>query len=212
MGLQFTDDFRKPHRSNTSFNEDVNQIFKVYNSLFDKPNYPEQLIKLLYASLSDKEMKNETSLSILSPQKRIDILIHCEETNRKVATEYLGRAEGQLFYEPWPDPAEEYLKVSNLTGEAVARIFIQIILFQEQRIQQLEQKSNFNNSSSVKNFPLQPSIPHKQMNYKIASQVISRLTPIQQIIHSIIIKVATRPQLNWVYQISGFWKHIFKGK
>jgi hypothetical protein len=44
----------------------------------------------------------------LSPANRIAVLRAVEDTNRKVAQTWLGRKDGTLFYEPWPDPEEPW--------------------------------------------------------------------------------------------------------
>jgi len=42
----------------------------------------------------------------LSPSTRIEVLRAVEEANSRIARTYLGREDGKMFLEPWPDPNE----------------------------------------------------------------------------------------------------------
>lgn len=146
-GLQPTDGLELPEKSsfdsslsNASFNHDVQEMIAVYNSLFseERSYFPRELLRLLHGSLSEKEYKPVFSKrSSLSPQTRRDILDHFADSNRKIAQEYLGRADGRLFYEPPPELSEPY-DTGELSLKAVVRIFLQIILHQDEMIRSLQ--------------------------------------------------------------------------
>ncbi|MEQ9483882.1 sulfotransferase domain-containing protein [Coleofasciculus sp. F4-SAH-05] len=55
---------------------------------------PDTNLSRLIANLPDFLLSNE----LMTTQERVDILKEFEESNRKVAQEYLGRPDGQLFY------------------------------------------------------------------------------------------------------------------
>ncbi|MEQ8757964.1 MAG: hypothetical protein RID09_31210 [Coleofasciculus sp. G1-WW12-02] len=55
---------------------------------------PDTNLSRLIASLPNFLLSNE----LMTTQERIDLLKEFEESNRKVAQEYLGRPDGQLFY------------------------------------------------------------------------------------------------------------------
>ena len=75
---------------------------------------------------------------LLSPQQRREIIAKYEESNTKVAREYLGREDGRLFYAPLPDPDEPWEPYEGLTVEKVVPILTQMVFnldnkFQKQR-------------------------------------------------------------------------------
>jgi hypothetical protein len=54
------------------------------------------------------EDREPESHRLLSPDDRIKILQKNELSNQRIAREYLGRSDGRLFLEPWPDPEEPW--------------------------------------------------------------------------------------------------------
>ena len=84
--------------------------------------------------------------NLISPVLRCKILEYFDEQNQNVAREYLGRKDGRLFIEPWPDPDEKW-EPYELTLEKVAPTIMQLIfkLHQQQeyhksRIDQLQKQ------------------------------------------------------------------------
>jgi len=66
---------------------------------------------------------------------RRKVLEQYEESNRRVAQDYLGRKDGGLFYDPWPDPDEAWEPYRGLTPEALVPIVTELIYNQAQREQ-----------------------------------------------------------------------------
>jgi hypothetical protein len=77
---------------------------------------------------------------LLSPQQRRDIISPFEESNAKVAREYLGRSDGRLFYAPLPDLQEPWKPYEGLTMEKIVPIFIQMIFNINKRYQKQERE------------------------------------------------------------------------
>ncbi|MFA5268679.1 MAG: hypothetical protein WC379_11965 [Methanoregula sp.] len=64
---------------------------------------------------------------LLSPEARNTVLDYYEESNQKIAREYLGRADGRLFYDPRPDSDEPYMPCRGLTATELGPIFSEMI-------------------------------------------------------------------------------------
>ena len=65
--------------------------------------------------------------SFLSPQERLSIVERYADSNATVAKEFLGREDGRLFYEPFPDSNEKWEPYQGLTVEKIVPIFMQML-------------------------------------------------------------------------------------
>jgi hypothetical protein len=63
----------------------------------------------------------------LSPQQRRDLIESFEESNAKIAREFLGRKDGRLFYAPLPDLQEPWEPCTGLTVEKIVPVFAQLM-------------------------------------------------------------------------------------
>lgn len=59
---------------------------------------------------------------LLEPALRRSILGECAAGNREIARRYLGREDGELFREPWPDPDEAWEPYPRLSSQTEAEI------------------------------------------------------------------------------------------
>lgn len=59
------------------------------------------------------------SQSVLSPAQRVDILQRSEAINTQIAEDLMGRADGQLFYDPEPDITEAWDEYKLSRGQAM---------------------------------------------------------------------------------------------
>lgn len=59
---------------------------------------------------------------LISPARRRAAIDGCTELYARIAREYLGRADGKLFYAPLPDPHEPWTPYPGLSTNAVAEI------------------------------------------------------------------------------------------
>ena len=74
---------------------------------------------------------------LLPPKARHAILDYYEESNRNVAREYLGRADGRLFYDP-RRPAGPHEPYPGLTVAELAPIVGQMITTLDRQQQEME--------------------------------------------------------------------------
>lgn len=90
----------------------------------------------LYREFHDSRLSGQmANRHLLSPSMRRSVLEQYEESNRRVAQDYLGRENGGLFYDPWPDPDEAWESYGGLTPEALVPILTELIFNQAQREQ-----------------------------------------------------------------------------
>jgi hypothetical protein len=133
-------DFDVPN-ANVSYNMELYDMLGMYNSVFEEPIYSADMIDFMDAVANDAFFSRTFfSRCALHPKRRIEILQCCEESNRKVAREFLGREDGVLFREPWPSPDDPYKPYRGLTMERLVPILLHIVQKQDQKISWLEQQ------------------------------------------------------------------------
>jgi hypothetical protein len=141
IGLELTDNFQLPteEQSNISMGPDSMEFMRLINLNTENKNLQKYWLK----SIMDIDRKNErTPFNLLSPHERLEIIQSFNESNQRVAREYLGREEGKLFYEALPDPDEPWEPYEGLTVEKVVPIFAQIIYNMHQNLLR-EQKNSY---------------------------------------------------------------------
>lgn len=109
-----------------------NELNKKFNEeIMSMIGYcPEADSKQIVAFLKNVDKNNTRSHNLLSPNKRIEILKKYESSNRKIALEFLGEPDGQLFSEPWPDPNEPWEEYKGITNEKTISILMELITHQ----------------------------------------------------------------------------------
>lgn len=113
------------NKINMSLNWDLIEVIRLCNIRFkDDLHFHRFLLNNL--ALLNRDYKDGRQ-RLLSPQKRRDIITLYEESNEKVAREYLGRPDGRLFYAPMPDLNEPWTPYQGLTVEKIVPIFTQMI-------------------------------------------------------------------------------------
>ncbi len=142
IGLDLTDEYVMPARGiNPSLNWDILEFLRLCNFIPMERREHNQLVKPL-GKISEK-MGGKNHLeqhTLLSPQERIEILKKYEASNQQVARKYLGREDGQLFYDPWPDPNEPWEPYPGLTIEKVVQIVGGLWVEQQKDINTLRQQ------------------------------------------------------------------------
>jgi len=100
IGLKMNPDFRFPEhkQSNRSLGSLPTEILRICN----KSGIPYEQYELLLKKMIQLR-PSENEYSYLSPQQRIKILKSVEKSNMKVASQYLGRKDGTLFRESFPE-------------------------------------------------------------------------------------------------------------
>ena len=114
---------------NLSFSHEVYELISAYNSQFETPYFPADLIRFLETVLNGKWKKPPyEAFSVIIPQRCVEILNEFSESNRVSAKKYLNRDGGQLFYDPWPDPAQPFEPHEGLSLELLTRFFLDVFI------------------------------------------------------------------------------------
>jgi len=128
IDLQFTDEFQYPSEedSNIGLSVDLTEFLRLASS---SPQTDQKFRNNLYRILVKLNIDNKKlkKRDYLSPEERREILIQCEKTNQRVAREYLGREDGKLFLEPWPDPDDSWEPYEGLSIEEIIPIFTRVL-------------------------------------------------------------------------------------
>jgi hypothetical protein len=126
IGLTLNDRYLIPkNRINESLSWDLIEVMRICNTQFkDDIDFHKFLLENFIKINSQNKNKKQ---HLLSPQQRRDIIALFEESNAKVAREYLGRSDGRLFYAPLPDLQEPWEPYEGLTLEKIVPIFTQML-------------------------------------------------------------------------------------
>lgn len=117
---------------NQSMNWDLIEIIRLCNvSIKNDPHF-KTFLKNRLKEINQEYQKEQRRL--FSPQQRRDIIFQYEESNARVAREYLGREDGILFFAPLPDPDEPWEPYSSLTVEKFVPIFTQLLYNMEHKL------------------------------------------------------------------------------
>ncbi len=85
-----------------SLTPDAIELIRLYNKYLGFSAGVRRGLRDVLVHVSSK--KPFSSYAYLSSRDRFSLLKEYDDSNRKVAKEYLGREDGRLFYEEWPDP------------------------------------------------------------------------------------------------------------
>lgn len=132
VGIQLGKEFILPPRSNESLPPALvelklrmNKAFKMCEDYADKEtSLFEHTLAPYFRSISADKSK----YPLLSPQQRIDILKENEAMSQAIAREFLGRKDGILFDEPWPDPNEKWQPYAGISNDELANIVAAMVL------------------------------------------------------------------------------------
>lgn len=120
---------------NVTFNMELTDMLGMYGSVFDEPVRPGHMDHFFAAFGHDDFFGRPFFTRFeLPPATRLQILRDCEPFNTRVAREYLGRPDGVLFREPWPDAAAPYRPYDGLSMEKVVPILMYILMKQHREI------------------------------------------------------------------------------
>ncbi len=116
---------------NPSLDWDLIEMIRLLNIKFpdDKKLFTYTVNNLEKINMNYKT----TSRRLLSPQQRHQLIELYNDSNQKVAREFLGRENGILFYAPLPDLNEPWQAYESLTVEKIVPIFTQLMFAMERR-------------------------------------------------------------------------------
>lgn len=135
LGLPLTQDFEKAEYKNESLPYELISLMELLN----QQSHLERGQQLKFSGrLRDLPLEMELqNYDPLSPQLRREIVDCFQADNEAVAREYLGREDGQLFYEPLPDRDAPWEPYSGLSIEKVAKATVKIWQLEEKKRQNL---------------------------------------------------------------------------
>ncbi|KHD08079.1 hypothetical protein PN36_16180 [Candidatus Thiomargarita nelsonii] len=135
LGLSLKPDFETTERQNESPPYELINLMKLLNR--QSHLEIEQQLRLNWR-LRNLPLEMELQdYDPLSPQLRRKIMDCFQADNEAVAREYLGRRDGQLFYEPLPNMAAPWKPYSGLSIEKVAKATVKIWQLEEEKRQKL---------------------------------------------------------------------------
>lgn len=120
---------------NVTFNMELTDMMGMYGSVFEEPVLPGGMNRFFDTFGNDKFFDRPFFTRFeLPPARRREILSMCAGFNETVAREFLGRPDGVLFREPWPDEDAPYIPYDGLTLEKAIPIFLHVLMKQHQEI------------------------------------------------------------------------------
>jgi hypothetical protein len=126
--------------TNSGFNRDVIEFLHLTNELVEGEHDHSMLDFISNVLPQEYKKADFDSYGFISPQKRREIIAKYEQSNRKIAIEYLNRADGILFYEELPQQDDEWEEYNGLKLEKALPILMQIIMKQQKMIEELLKK------------------------------------------------------------------------
>jgi hypothetical protein len=125
---------------NYGFNRDVIEFLRLTKELVED-EHDHSMLNYMNNILPQKYRKGKyDTYGFLSPQMRREIIAKYEPSNRKIAIEYLNRADGILFYEEPPQNDDNWEEYHGLELETALPILMQIIMKQQKMIEDLLKK------------------------------------------------------------------------
>jgi hypothetical protein len=115
-----------PASRNTGLTRDVLAFKRLLNKI-PKPKYEERIIAGTLRTVSQEmECKGTTKQSLMDTVTRLELLELYTQTNAEVARTYLGRPDGILFREPWPESTDSPQGYPGISPEAAIEILLRM--------------------------------------------------------------------------------------
>lgn len=127
----FAYDFKNTEKtniaSNVGFNRDVIEILHYCRELFSSV-HDNHLFHLFAQLLGDEFQKKPfEDYHLLPPKERLNIIHSNLPFERQIARKFMDRPDEKIFYDPLPNPDDEYEPYSGLTLEKALPIIIKMI-------------------------------------------------------------------------------------
>ena len=112
---------------NLGFDEDIIEILHQNRDFYpDGDN--SSLQNFLHKNLHNEYKKKPFDrYSLFSPEKRMEIFHQYEPMNRYIAQNFLHRADGRLFFEPWPSAGEIWERPEGMTVKKLVPILSYVL-------------------------------------------------------------------------------------
>ncbi|MHC5074604.1 MAG: hypothetical protein ACYTFE_07245, partial [Planctomycetota bacterium] len=130
FNMEISEDFILPKRiANIRLHRVVLEYKRLLNCLSNNRRQEKELIKAIRKTSQWLKKQGVNDYTVLSPQQKLDIVYSNRSFYEKIAREYLGRPDGVLFYDPLPNPNEEWQPYDELL-EKDARLINEHLLRQ----------------------------------------------------------------------------------
>lgn len=113
---------RPSQHANPTMSRTVLEISRALNSMGIMGSNVSAFKLWLNNVLMDGQSNSFSEHNIISPKSQFSILKEYRSGNEKIARDFLGRADGQLFYEDLPDPDAGWQPYSGVPPEDVAKM------------------------------------------------------------------------------------------
>jgi hypothetical protein len=121
--LDLDDGFEIPQKKvNTSYRADALEAMRLLNSVPLSKSSKLQLRTLLQRYSEHLGKEGDWPYSLLSPSEQLQCAKHYIQGNQAIARGYLGRDDGQLFYDSLPNPDEPWKCYPGLSEENIQEI------------------------------------------------------------------------------------------
>lgn len=131
-----------PNR-NVTFNAALTDMLGMYASTFEGKVKPNAMDGFFNSFANDDYFSQPFFPKFeLPPARRREILEACAPFNARVAREYLGREDGLLFTEPWPEADAPYTPYDGMNFETLVPILMHILRKQHSQIVGLYKRLN----------------------------------------------------------------------
>lgn len=141
VGLELTEDFvEEENTRNIGLEGNFIEIRRWWNSVPEYSQMEDFMRSAVYLANESLVLKGEVKkTNMFSYEEQLAFLQKYEESNRKVATEYLGKEDGILFYEPVKKLDQWELEPENLYRDIVM-VMAEAFCKQEKKIERLEEQ------------------------------------------------------------------------
>ena len=143
------------------FRSNFIEIKRVMNKA---PSYDIESLRMMYSHffLKLNQMKKEKKVSYFSYEEQVEFLKQYEESNQRVAKEFLGREDGVLFTEEI-EKLPKWEVNQDTMYEDIIMLFAEIAMAQQKRMDRLEWELH------------NPIVHFKKVSKKVKSKLKKRL-------------------------------------
>lgn len=113
---------------NISLNRDCLEVKRIINRPGLGIDQGKRIADLLQEITTRKALGHFGGVSFFSPKQRLEIIERYSESNQRLAREFLGKQDGELFTEPLPDAGLDFTPYSGLVPERAYEIMAELVV------------------------------------------------------------------------------------
>lgn len=123
LGLELNDTFKQPeNEANTGLHQVVLEYKRMLNHLNLSLNKKRKLVDPLRDISNVFNREGRKSFPVFSPQQRLELIHNYFEVDAEIARNYCGRKEDTIFFDPLPNPDDEWQAYNELLAEDTEKI------------------------------------------------------------------------------------------